>query len=471
MSATEVNTEQFPVELIKILKDFIGDVLTTFPEYKESFTDDELEFVMDNPNQSKMYKAVEYFKEVYPERFFDILYENQEMFLDSDKNTKFFKNIDFADIWKENISDNTRNIIWKYLQLVLFSLSNNIDGVENFGDTAKLFEAIDEDELKTKLEDVISSMGNIFDLSGVSNKEDYTNFKEFMTNMFDSENIDISNNVNNDDIDSFETFMEGLNKNVKDIFQDLSNNGVDTSSAENIENLFSHFMKENRGEVPSFDENSVPNPNDLQEHLNGLMGGKIGQLAQEIANETASELDIDTENVNDIGDVFSKLFKNPGKLTNMIKKVSTKLDEKLKSGEIKQSELMKEANEIMGKLGNAPGMKDMKNMFSKMGMGGMPGMGGRNAKMNMGLFKSMMQSNMKKSAQKEKMLEKLKRRKAERELEKLKQSQKTMTEEEKRQYQEYVQKTFNIDNQVMKKSKIKKKNKKKKGKKKNKNKK
>ena len=41
-----------------------------------------------------------------------------------------------------------------------------------------------------------------------------------------------------------------------------------------------------------------------------------------------------------------------------------------------------------------------------------------------------------------------------------------MTDEEKRQYQEYVQKTFNIDNQVMKKSKIKKKNKKKKGKKK-----
>ena len=223
---------------------------------------------------------------------------------------------------------------------------------------------------------------------------------------------------------SFEKFIEGLNKNMEDVFADLSNNGVDTSSSENIENLFSHFMRENRGEVPSFDENSVPNPDDLQDHLNGLMGGKIGQLAQEIANETASELDIDTDNVKDVGDVFSKLFKNPEKLTNMIKKVNTKLDEKLKSGEIKQSELMKEANEIMGKLGNSAGMKDMKNMFSKMGMGGMPGMGGRNAKMNMGLFKSMMQSNMKKSAQKEKMLEKLKSRKAERELEKQKQEKK-----------------------------------------------
>ena len=41
------------------------------------------------------------------------------------------------------------------------------------------------------------------------------------------------------------------------------------------------------------------------------MDGKIGKLAQEIADETAKDLDIDTENISDIGDVFSKLFKNP----------------------------------------------------------------------------------------------------------------------------------------------------------------
>ena len=39
--------------------------------------------------------------------------------------------------------------------------------------------------------------------------------------MFDSENIDLSNNVNDDSINSFETFMNGLNKNVEEIFQQI----------------------------------------------------------------------------------------------------------------------------------------------------------------------------------------------------------------------------------------------------------
>merc|ERR1711871_206902 len=157
---------------------------------------------------------------------------------------------------------------------------------------------------------------------------------------------------------------------------------------------------------------NVPNPDDLQEHLKSLMDGKIGQLAQEIANDTAKDLDIDPENMGSVNDVFSKLFKNPGKLMGMIKKVSSKLDEKLKSGEIKESELMKEASELLGKMKNTPGMKDMEKMLSKMGMGGLGGKG----KPNMNLFQSMMKSNLSKSRQKERMLNKLKQRREEKEL-------------------------------------------------------
>ena len=38
--------------------------------------------------------------------------------------------------------------MWKYLQLILFSVITNINSEEYFGDTAKLFEAINQDELK-----------------------------------------------------------------------------------------------------------------------------------------------------------------------------------------------------------------------------------------------------------------------------------------------------------------------------------
>ena len=53
----------------------------------------------------------------------------------------------------------------------------------------------------------------------------------------------------------------------------------------------------------------LPNPEDLQDHLNGLMDGKLGRLAQEIANETAEDMDIDMDDSANVGDVFKKLLK------------------------------------------------------------------------------------------------------------------------------------------------------------------
>lgn len=434
--------EAFPVELIKILKDFIRDIQNTFPEFDELFTENELEYLKDEPDTQKLLETVEYFKKVYPERFFDILYENEDMFTNDEINTNFFKHIDFKKIWGSNISDNTKNIIWKYLQLVLFSLSNNIEGIESFGETAKLFEAIDENELKNKLEEVVSSMGNLFDMSANNFGENFGEMEDFIKNFMNETKTDIS----------------GIN--FEDMFKEFSqmNEGMDISEND-FKNVFENFMNKNDNETAFSDEN-LPNPDDIHSHLNSIMGGKIGKLAQEIADETAKELDIDTNNISNIGDVFSKLFKNPGKLTGMIKKVSSKLDEKLKSGEIKKSELMQEANEIMQKLQSTPGMKDMEKMFS--GMAGL----GKNTKLNMNLFKSMMQRNAKQSSQKERMLKKLEKRRLEREMkEKLAQQQSHNQKMSSKEIDEYVQKTFNIDNTVMKKSKIKKRKKKKKGKK------
>ena len=409
-----MNTDGPPDELKKIVKDFITDILNTFPEYKDKFSDNELEFLKKDGDVEKLKVSFDYFKTVYPERFFDILYENEDLFKDNSKNTKFFEKIDFKDIWEENISDNTKNIIWKYLQLMLFSLSKNIDGSDTFGDTAKMFEAIDEDVLKNKLEEVISSMNDVFDMS--NNNQ----FEEMMKNMPNMPGMDMSGNM-------FEEMMKNMQENMR--------SNMDISG----------------------DNKNIPNPDDIQDHLNSLMGGKIGKLAQEIADETASELDIDTNNINGISDIFSKLFKNPGQLMNMIKKVSSKLDQKLKSGEIKEAELMKEANDLVEKMKNTPGMKDMEKMLGKMGMGGKGG------KVNMNMFQSMMKSNIKKSSQKERMLNKLKQRKQEREImEKIKEAQKQPSQKDMQDYDEYIQKIFKVDETKIKKSKIKKKKKKKK---------
>ena len=39
------NLKEFPDELKKIVKDFITDILITFPEYEDKFTENELEYL------------------------------------------------------------------------------------------------------------------------------------------------------------------------------------------------------------------------------------------------------------------------------------------------------------------------------------------------------------------------------------------------------------------------------------------
>ena len=342
--------KEVPDEFQKVMKDFYRDILISFPEYKEKLGPNEVSFLMD---QDDGFILFSYCKKIYPERFFDILYQNEDIFKKNEVNTKFLPNIEFKNIWKEDISDKTRDVIWKYLQLVLFSVSSGLDSGDSFGDTAKLFEAIDEDELKTKLEETMSQMSNMFQ--------------------------DGSNNI-------FENF-EGLSGETFDM------------SGINMEDM--------------------PGPEQMQEHINGLLGGKLGRLAHEIAEETAQDLNVDMEDATNVNDVFQKLFKNPGKLINMVKKVGSKLDAKLKSGEIKESELMEEASELMEKMKNMPGMKNMDKILGQMGLP----TGGKNSKVSMGAFQSQMKSNIGKAKQRERMLQKLEERKKQRELKKQQQQQ------------------------------------------------
>ena len=327
-------TEKVPDEFKKVMKDFYKDILTSFPEYKEKLGENEINFLTetDENNASILFN---YCRTLYPERFFDILYQNVNIFDNSEMDTLFLPNIEFKDIWKEDISEKTREVIWKYLQLVLFSVTSNMDDSDSFGDTAKLFEAINEDELKKKLEETMEQMNGVFsDISG--------------------------------DFQMPEGFSDMSGVNMEDI----------------------------------------PDPEKMQDHINGLLGGKLGRLAHEIAEETANDLDVNMDDATDVTDVFQKLFKNPGKLMGMVKKVGSKLDSKIKSGEIKESELMEEASELMEKMKNMPGMKNMDKILEKMGLP----TGGKNTKMNMNSFQSHMKSNIGKAKQRERMLRKLEER-------------------------------------------------------------
>jgi len=97
----------------------------------------------------------------------------------------------------------------------------------------------------------------------------------------------------------------------------------------------------------------MPDISKIQEHLKTLFEGKIGSLAKEMAEEISEEfkdiLDGDTAGIKSSEDVIKKLMKNPKKIMDLMKTVGSKLDNKMKSGEISREELMKEASEMLGK--------------------------------------------------------------------------------------------------------------------------
>lgn len=326
MSDTQKSVEDLipSDEFYKIVNDFTSDIVITFPEYS-GIISKWWNRPSNNVEESRKKESLFVFRhcvKIFPERFFDVLYKNVDMFKEeSDVSTEFLPGIVFKQLWILDISDKTKETIWKYLQLILFSVIGSVHSTSQLGDTAKLFEEINEEELKKKLEETLEGMQNLFET----------------------------------------TSSPGTDSNI------------------NMENM--------------------PNAEQLHEHINSMMGGKLGKLALELAEDTAKDLNLDMDNTGDPKDVFQKLFKNPGKMMNMVKNIGSKIDEKIKSGEIKESELMEEGMELLNKMKNMPGMEDMQQMFSQMGIPGL----GKGAKINMGAMEAQLNRNMKNSKIKERM--------------------------------------------------------------------
>jgi hypothetical protein len=79
--------------------------------------------------------------------------------------------------------------------------------------------------------------------------------------------------------------------------------------------------------------------------------------------------------------------------------VGSKLDEKIKAGDMKESELLEEASELMKKMKNMPGMGDLQGMLNKMGM--------NKGKVNVDAMQSNINQKLKETKNRERLLKKL----------------------------------------------------------------
>jgi hypothetical protein len=274
-----------------IVVDFTTDLTTVFPEYaflwERWLTADDAEYE----------KLNQHFLAVFPERFFDITNSNAEIFApESTVNTMFLPDVDFKMLFNcTGVSENTKTSMWKYLQLLLFTVIGSVKDSSNFGDAMKMFESMDENDLQSKMQETMDGLGDFF-------------------KGFEAKN---------------EQSEEG---------------GADEGSSEGTE-------------TKGF---KLPKPEVLHEHMRTLMDGKLGKLAKELTEEFTEDLKgvfDETDQNMSMKDIMAQIMKDPKKIMHIMKKITDKLQNKMKNGDISQDELMKEVAGLVEK-------------FKGMGVGG-----------------------------------------------------------------------------------------------------
>lgn len=348
--------EKFP----EVVRDFLADLSVAFPEYIYLWADG-----YDIP------QLYQYCLTMYPERFFDIIYQNEDV-IESESNMMFLPNVDFRMLLTvPGISDNTKQAIWKYLQLILVTIMGNVKSAASFGDTAGLFEGIEEEELQKKLGDTIEGLTGFF--KGLS--------KDGSTESMEK---------------AFEEMFQGASASASEA--EGTRDGASASEADGA--------SASEADGTSAADGTMPNADDLHNHLKSLFDGKIGTLAKELADEMSGDvMDMfDDGEVKETGDVLKKMMRNPKKIMDLVKKIGSKLDDKMKAGSISQEELMKEASSMMSKMKGGAGGKEFQDMMKNM----MKSMGGS---MGKGMFDmNRMSSMMGQSATKDRMRTKLEER-------------------------------------------------------------
>jgi len=178
-----------PEEFIRVIGDFVNDLNVTFPEYnkiilkwwkpREYFNSLD-EFTTEKEKEDAYIKTLnksskllyDFCRKKYPPRFFDILYQNDEIFKEgSDVDTEFLPKLHFRDLWNCDITDKTRETIWKYLQLITFSIVKTLEDKSAFGDSAQLFDAINETEFREKLEETMEKIQEMFQFDDIDDGE------------------------------------------------------------------------------------------------------------------------------------------------------------------------------------------------------------------------------------------------------------------------------------------------------------
>ena len=251
------------------LKLFINNIIETFSEFEEVLKEYYKELLEnDQCNDDKYVKR--FMKKLQTQKN-NISNKNDDLFKES---IFILKNVDFNLIWhSEELSENNKDVIWDYIQ-TLYILGETI--------------VSDSDKVKQLLD----------------------NFKKVKEGNFDETD-------------------ETIDKDILDMFKNLSENKNNT-----------------------IDENFLENCS-------------LGKLASELTSEiNLDDMNLDLTNTENVDEIFGNLLSGDNSMNfmNLIQKVGSKIQNKIESGDFNQEKLVDEAQQMMSSLQGG----GFNNIFSQM---------------------------------------------------------------------------------------------------------
>lgn len=244
--------------------------------------------------------------------------------------------INFSQLWKCKLTRANKNAIWKYLHVLLLLVSHH-----NMQETTQSVATVPTTE---------------------SSGENATNtLSDNMKSTFEQWNKMLDDKqLAPEELQSMKNQSEKIMKLMETLHKSNEEEGDD---------------EENEDDTASEGSGKAPTMEDLKNDpfVRQLENSKIAQFAKELTDEIdmgslgLSEKDAKVESFQD---VFGIMGKDPQKMFGLVKSVGDKIQSKMKSGDIQQSELLGEAQQLMRSMQTSDTFKQMfKGAKGKKGRG------------------------------------------------------------------------------------------------------
>ena len=251
------------------LKSFLGELVTIFPEYQENINSNYVDVLNQETITSDIY-VKEYMDNVSPYHS-DIAQKNNQLFL-GEQELKFLRDIDFRDLWTKDLSESTRENIWKYLQTLYVLGRKIVASDDDVNEMLNELNSNDEENLKKhqkEMMDMIENMSKITDENRANNSE--------VEDLFNNGIIsDIAKELTTElDLDKLDM---GNPQNMNEAFSNIMGGG----GGQNFFNLISKVGEKIQNKV----ESGQINQGDLISEAQKMMGGLKNpeQMAKSMMN-------------------------------------------------------------------------------------------------------------------------------------------------------------------------------------------